>query len=454
MAELRPLRGIRYTPSAGPLGTLTSPPYDVIDEEQRARLAAKNTRNMVHLILPQGEEDRYRLAAEKLESWQREGFLAQERDPALYLYRQTFSAPDGRTLVRTGFLGLLRIEPEGGAVRHHERTLAKPLEDRLRLIRATRTQLSPVFVLYSDPSGGALRGLEACSTKERPATRAVANAAYGRRANELKPGAVQEFNDEDGVRHWLQPISDEQAIAEARKTLDPLPVVIADGHHRYSAAMEFRDRLHKAFPEDDPELPENFILACFVRAEDPGLFVQPTHRIVLAGKEKGPKPTALLGALSNRFEVQSLNIPAAAHAEGTVAPLRSDAGSRVVIGVRFAGDPRFHVLLLKEGDAPFKKHALEAPMRGLDVAVLHKLILEPEYGIAEDASRRGARLVYERDAARAATFGSNGEAQAVFFLRPIPTPTILEITAHGLKLPQKSTYFAPKLASGLVLRRM
>src|SRR5436309_737425 len=136
MAEVRAFRGIRYTSAAGLPGALAAPPYDVIGEEQRQRLAARNPRNIVHIILPQGGDERYRLAAEKLEGWFRDGIVAQERHPALYLYRQTFAGPDGRPLTRTGFLGLLRLEGAGGAVRHHEYTLAKPLEDRLRLIRA------------------------------------------------------------------------------------------------------------------------------------------------------------------------------------------------------------------------------------------------------------------------------------------------------------------------------
>lgn len=455
MAELRAFRGMRYTPASGPLGSLTAPPYDVIGEETRKRLALRNPRNIVHLILPQGERERYRLSAEKMGSWVREGHLGQERDPALYLYRQTFNGADGRSHVRTGFIGLLRIEPEGGSVRHHERTLAKPLEDRLRLIRATRTQLSPIFVLYSDPSGRALRGLEACSTKERPGPRPLANAAYGRRASELTPGAVQEFNDDEGVRHWLQPISDELAISEARKTLASIPVVIADGHHRYSAALEYLERMRRVFPDDDPDLPENYMLACFVRAEDPGLTAQPTHRLIPTSPGEGAlNSQALLATLADRFEIQSLDVPAASFTSGAAVPSRTEPGRRVMIGASFAGDPRLHVLLLKEGEGPFAKHPVELPLRQLDVAVLHQLILEPEFNLGDDALRLGGRLHYERDAARAAMLVSKGEAKAAFFLRPIPTSAVFDITAHGLKLPQKSTYFAPKLASGLVMHRL
>lgn len=455
MAELRAFRGIRFTPASGPLGSLAAPPYDVIGEEQRKRLALRNPRNIVHLILPQGERERYRLAAERLEGWTREGFLGQERDPALYLYRQTFTAPDGRSHVRTGFLGLLKIEPIGGAVRHHEQTMAKPLEDRLRLIRATHTQLSPIFVLYSDPGGRALKGLEACSTKERPGPRPLANAAYGRRASELTPGAVQEFNDDEGVRHWLQPISDELAISEARKTLASLPVVIADGHHRYSAALEYLERMRRVFPDDDPDLPENYMLACFVRAEDPGLIVLPTHRLIPEGP--GEKPfdrETMLAALADRFEIQSLDVPASSFTSGAGMPLRSESSRRVMIGASFAGDPRLHVLLLKEGDSPFTRHDVAKVLRQLDVAILHKLILEPEMGIGEKELRAGECLHYERDAGRAATLVAQGEAKAAFFLRSMPTSAIFEITAQGLLLPQKSTYFAPKLATGLVMHRL
>ena len=213
--------------------------------------------------------------------------------------------------------------------------------------------------------------------------------------------------------------------------------------------------MRSIFPEDDPDLPENFILACFVRAEDPGLVVQPTHRVVPAVKAKGPKPASLLESLADRFEIQSLDVPAQAHRGGDAVSLKSsEQGKRVVIGVRLAGDPRLHVLALKEGDGPFAKYPVDPPLRELDVAVLHKLILEPEFGIDEESLRKGGRLHYERDAARAAALAESGEARASFFLRPIPTQAVFNITAHGLKLPQKSTFFSPKVASGLVLHRM
>jgi uncharacterized protein (DUF1015 family) len=453
MADLRAFRGIRYTSAAGPIGALAAPPYDVISEEQRARLAQKNARNIVHLILPQGGPERYRLASERLEAWIREGILAQERDSALYLYRQTYNGADGRNHVRTGFLGLLRLEPAGGSVRHHEQTLAKPLEDRLRLIRATRTQLSPIFVIYSDAAGNALRKIEERSTREKPGPRPYAGAIYGRRASELTPGGIMEFNDEDGVRHWMQAISDEGAIAEARRTLADQPVVIADGHHRYSAALEFRDRMQAAFPDTDPDLPENFVLACFVRAEDPGLTSLPTHRVLPGGKG-GPDGAQVLAALAKRFDIQSFDIPAGTEGPVAAVPPRADQGRSVVIGARFTGDPRLHVLLLREGEEAFAGSALEPALRGLDVAVLHKLVLEPEYGIDAEALQQGGRLRYERDPRKAATQVTGGEARAAFFLRPIPTSAIFDITGHGLRLPQKSTYFAPKLASGLVLHRL
>ena len=455
MADLRAFRGIRYTSAAGPIGALTAPPYDVINDEQRERLAHKSARNIVHLILPQGGPERYRLASERLEAWLREGILAQERDPSLYLYRQTFNGADGRNHVRTGFLGLLRLEPVGGSVRHHEQTLARPLEDRLRLIRATHTQLSPIFVIYSDPAGNALRHIESRSTREKPGPRPVAGAMYGRRASELTPGGILEFNDDDGVRHWMQAISDEGAINEARSTLAEQPVVIADGHHRYSAALEFRDRMHAAFPDGDPDMPENFILACFVRSEDPGLMSLPTHRVLPAGKDAAsPDGAKLLASLAKRFDVQSFDIPAGT--EGPVAPVppRTDQGRSVVIGARFAGDPRLHVLLLREGEEAFADRPLEVALRGLDVAVLHTLVLEPEFGIDANALKQGGRLLYERDPRRAASLVATSEASAAFFLRSIPTSALFDITGHGLRLPQKSTFFAPKLASGLVLHRL
>jgi len=454
MAELRSFRGFRYTPAAGPTGTLAAPPYDVIGEEQRQRLASRNPRNIVHLILPQGGEDRYRLAAERMETWMREGVLAQERDPSLYLYRQTFKGPDGRPYVRTGFLGLVRLEATGGSVRHHELTLAKPLEDRLRLVRTTRAHFSPVFLLYSDPEGAALRALEARATAERPPARLATGTGLVRRMTELTPGAPIEFNDDEGVRHWVQPISDEAAIGEARRTLAGRPVVIADGHHRYSAALEYAERMRRVFPTEDPDLAEGFMLACFVRSEDPGLLLLPIHRIVPNLPGDPPLDVEdLLARLSARFEIQSLQVPVGAHSDSAAPMIRHDPSGRVAIGARFAGDLRLHVLLLRAGEGPFANHAVEEPLRGLDVAILHNLILEPEFGIDEAVLKRGGRLIYEKDSARAAAVAASGEARAVFFLRPVLTSAVFDITAHGLRLPQKSTYFTPKLASGLVLHR-
>ncbi len=455
MAELRAFRGVRYTPAAGPIGMLTAPPYDAIAEEQRQRLASRSPRNVVHLILPQGGGDRYRVAAERFERWARDGFLAQERDPALYLYRQTFKGPDGRAYVRTGFLGLVRLEPEGGSVRRHERTLPGPLEDRLRLLRAARVQFSPVFLLYSDPDGAALRALEGRASAERPGPRPVGGTGFGRRTTELTPGAALEFNDDDGVRHWLQPITDAPAIEQAQRRLAALPVVIADGHHRWSAALEFSRRMAAAFPDGDPDLPENFMLACFVRAEDPGLIVHPTHRVVRALPGDPPLDApALLRSFSARFEIQSLDLPAASHAAEAPAPLKYEPSRRVVIGARLAGDPRLHVLLLRPGDAPFEGTRLEEPLRGLDVAALHSLILEPEFGIDPEAPERGGRLVYERDPAVAASMVASGEAKAAFFLRPIAPTTLFDIAAHDLAVPPRTTWFAPKLATGLVMHRL
>lgn len=456
MADVRAFRAIRYTPAAGPIGTLAAPPYDVIAPDQRERLAARNARNIVHLILPEGEGERYRLAAERFEGWIRDGYMAQEREPAFYLYRQTFKGPDARAHVRTGFFGLVRLEPTGGAVRHHERTMAKPLEDRLRLLRATRAQLSPIFLLYSDPEGVALRALESRAASERSAPRLVGAGAYGRRTTDLTPGAGAEFNDDDGVRHFLQPICDENAISEVRQRMSKLPVVIADGHHRYCAALEYSERMKQAFPGDDAEFDDHFMLACFVRAEDPGLLVQPTHRVIPKGTEMGSADgaEAMLKRLADRFDVESLDLPASSHAIQAPVPQRFEPSRRVVIGARFAGDPRLHVLVLKDGAHAFAKYPVEEPLRSLDVAVLHGLILGPEYGIDDEAMLRGGRLLYERDAARAAQRVESGEARAAFFLQPVPTSSVFAITAEGLVLPQKSTYFAPKLASGLVLHRL
>src|SRR3984893_14734993 len=240
MADVHPLRALHYDPSVvGPLADVVAPPYDVIDATQRAALIARSPFNVVAVDLPQGEPDPYETAREPFESWQLHGALVRDREPALWAHTQDYSGPDGRTLRRRGFFCRVRIEDYGpGRVRPHERTHPGPKEDRLRLTRATRANISPIFSLYSDPPEGASEVL-APATREQP---------WG------------EVADADGTVHRLWRVADPRAIAAVQAATRDAELLIADGHHRYETMESYA---HEIGGEGE----HRYILMCLVAIE-------------------------------------------------------------------------------------------------------------------------------------------------------------------------------------------
>ena len=242
MADIEPLRALHYDlDRAGPLGDLVAPPYDVIDAEQRAALVARSSHNVVEVDLPEGDQP-YERAAERFAQWQADGIVVRDAQPALWAHEQRYSGPDGVTRTRRGFFARVRVEDYGpGRIRPHERTHPGPKEDRLRLTRATRANLSPIFSLYSDPQGRAWGALE-------PATK---SPPWG------------EVRDGDGTVHRVWRVTDPAAIAAAREALNGVELLIADGHHRYETARAYAE-------EVGGEGGHRYVLMCLVALEDPG----------------------------------------------------------------------------------------------------------------------------------------------------------------------------------------
>src|SRR5579875_2146030 len=252
MAEVKPLRALHFNlESTGGLQEVIAPPYDVIDPEQRARLAARSPHNVVRIDLPQGD-DPYAAAAEQLANWRRERVIVQDDQPALWVLEQEYTGPDRQRRTRHGFLARVRVEEYGARrIRPHERTHPGPREDRLRLTRATRANLSPIFSLYSDPTGEAMAALlEHAQTEPWAAT-----------------------TDPDGTVNTLHRVADPDAIATAQRVLASSELLIADGHHRYETARVYAEEI-------GGEGPHRFVLMCLVALQDPGLTVFPTHRLV------------------------------------------------------------------------------------------------------------------------------------------------------------------------------
>jgi uncharacterized protein (DUF1015 family) len=413
MAEIQPLRALHYDlAKAGSLADVTAPPYDVIDADQRAALLARSPYNVVAIDLPEDGDDRYAGAAALLESWQLEGVLVRDRTPAIWAHTQEYIGPDGSRLTRHGFFCRVRIEEYGpGRIRPHERTHPGPKEDRLRLTRATRTNISPIFSLYSDPTQVAWSALE-------PATK---RSPWG------------EVTDSDGTVHRVWRVQDPQVIAAVQEATADAELLIADGHHRYETMQTYADEL-------GGEGEHRYILMCLVALEDPGLTVFPTHR-VLSGLNDGRRD-ALALALQRDFEISEVPIEQIAPPPGP-GPLR--------LGYIDARDLRPSRLTLKDqaiADAALPGRS--PAYRQLDTGVLEAVLLKGALGLSDEDISHFNGLFYARDVAEALAMVRSHEYDAALLVRPTPVAQVRDIAAAGENMPPKSTYFYPKLLTGLL----
>ncbi|HWD75740.1 MAG TPA: DUF1015 domain-containing protein [Solirubrobacteraceae bacterium] len=414
MAQIEPLKALHYDlQKTGGLQDVVAPPYDVIDADQRAALIGRSPYNVVRIDLPQGE-DPYEQAAQDLAAWRADGAVIQDQEPALWALEQDYTGPDGQTRTRHGFLARVRVEEYGpGRIRPHERTHPGPKEDRLRLTRATKANLSPIFSLFSDPANAAWRALE-------PATAA---APWG------------EATDEDGTVNRLWRVTAPQAIAAVQQTLEDAELLIADGHHRYETARTYAEEI-------GGEGDHRYVLMCLVALQDPGLTVFPTHRLVRGLTTE--QQEALAAAIRRDFEVEEL--------ESADALAPEDAPEGIVkIGYIDSHFKRPLMLTLKDqaiADAALPDHA--EPYRRLDAAVLEALILKGALRMSDEDIDHLNGLGYARDTAQALQYIDAGEYDAAFLLPPIPVEQVQEVAAAGESMPPKSTYFFPKVPTGLI----
>jgi uncharacterized protein (DUF1015 family) len=426
VADIVPFLGIRYDADrAGDMSRVLAPPYDVIGEAERAELEARHPQNVVRIELPRGEGDgRYAEAARLLGAWKAEGILRADARPAFYVYEQQFTLPQapGRIYTRRGFFAAVRLEPfERRVVLPHEKTLAGPKEDRLKLMRATRTQISPIFGLYRDADGGAREIIDAAAA--------------------LVPAL--DATTSDRVRHRLWRLGDAAAIAKLAALLADKQILIADGHHRYETLLGLGPEL-RALDFAAGGAAADFAMMFLARAEDPGLLVLPTHRLVrnLPEFDFG----ALRAAASAAFDVVDGD---EATAPAIEERLGREGTAGVVFAVRVPGREHTTWFTLK---SIVDLSALGPPaLRQLDVTVLHSVILAPILGIDAAAMESQSYLGYTHDTAEAMARVAAGEAQAAFFMNATKVEEVLAACEAGFVLPQKSTYFQPKLATGLVM---
>jgi uncharacterized protein (DUF1015 family) len=416
MADVQPLRALHFDPAkVGSLQDVVAPPYDVIDPDQRAALLARSPYNVVAIDLPEAVDegdDPYARAADLLEQWRSDGAIVRDDEPAIWALVQDFTGPDGTAHTRHGLFARVRVEEYGpGRIRPHERTHPGPREDRLRLTRATQANLSPIFSLYSDPEGAA-RGAVDRATRESP---------------------LGEATDADGTTSRLWRVAEPEAIATVQRTLEDAELLIADGHHRYETARVYADEVG-----GDGE--HRYVLMCLVALEDPGLAIFPTHRLIRDTTSHTQE--ALAGALRESFEITPIE-----HSE-----LRPpDGDGPLEMGYIDAHFKRAFRLTLK--DQAIADRALDGqpePYRRLDTAILEALILKGPLGLTDDDIDHMRGLGYARSDAEALELVLSAAYDAAFFLRPTPVEQVQEIAAAGINMPPKTTYFFPKIPTGLV----
>lgn len=446
MAIVIPFKGTLYNSEVvGDMKRVVAPPYDVISPEEQELYHRESPYNIIRIILGQiyaedhATSNRYTRAAECLKSWLQQGVLRPDPHPSFYLYRQTYSL-EGERRVRRGFIGLIQLEEYGkGAVLPHEKTLSAPKADRLALLRSCRANLSPIFGLYSDPSrevNGLLQEVEA------------------------RQEARLQLEDDQGVGHALWALSHEEVVGKVASAMRSRQILIADGHHRYETALEYQQEMRGLQPSCSGEEPFNYTMIYLANLDDEGISILPTHRLVRRIPDQGPKSLpSLLERSGEYFQVEQLPLDPGARGEASQARALLDSMAQQGKGGRhafclYAGEDRFYRLTLKGEALPpaFMRGDIPEVWRTLDVVILHLLLLEGALGLTPEEIQ-GQCLGYTQDAGQAIRSVRSQAYPLAFLLNPTRIEEVKRVATAGYRMPEKSTYFYPKLLSGLVIHK-
>lgn len=425
MPELSSFRPYRYNPTAIPdLGAVIAPPYDVISPEKRESLIARDPHNVIQLILPEGDETtRYKHAADLLQEWIASDILAREELPGIYAYAQIFKHPEsGVRIERRGFIAAVRLSPfSEGKILPHERTLSGPKADRLQLMLATRANLEPIFGVYRDSYGASGRKLEQAARESTPLLSAT---------------------DSDGVEHRLWRLTNEQRIRSLQDDLERNTIFIVDGHHRYETALNYQRMVR----EQNPALPEgspcDYIMMFLAPTSDPGLVILPTHRVVHS--LPAFDLDELAGRLRSHFDVR---VPAS-RAEGIEELRRQGRHPGFLL---LSGEHSIYIALRADANTDDLFDAgVPTALKQLDVSLLHDYIFQRLLGITPEAQAEQRNILYVKSIEEAMAAADRPEVQLVAVMNATRLQQVESVAESGTVMPQKSTYFYPKLASGLL----
>ena len=432
MLRIAPFRGVLYNQKKfRDLSKVIAPPYDVISKEEQDRLYKKSPYNFVRLDLSQ-EPDAYAAVAQLLGEWQSQAILERDDAPAIYFLTHRFKLKTGEQKLRKGFFALVELQdPATGDIRPHENTLAGPKQDRLKLMLACHAQLSPIFTLYTDPK----------QAIDRMLTVALEGVA---------PVAEFELDNGDECKLWR--ITDPAMIEKVQREMSPQSLLIADGHHRYEATLSYRDQMRSEHGQWIGNEACNYILAYCANMTDDNLVILPTHRLVRGFVHK--PFLELEEALQTYFYVEQH--PKTPEGKNSfLKALKTAAKKHRVIGASFKRDPRYLILRLKNKRIMQRlAKDLSAALRELDVTTLHLLVLEHILAMSPEQQVSEGHIRYTQDEDAALQALEKEDFQAAFILTATKKEEIQAVVASGEKMPQKSTYFYPKLSSGLLVNKI
>ncbi|MGI8908303.1 MAG: DUF1015 domain-containing protein [Candidatus Sumerlaeaceae bacterium] len=445
MAEILPFIGMRYNSQLiGNLSKVLAPPYDIISPELQDELHQRHPNNVVRMELGRDERDddgfsnKYTRAANTLGTWRSDGILIEDERPSFYLYEQQFKTADGQVKKRRGFFALVKLEDyKSGAIRAHETTMSGPKVDRLKLLRATHANFSPVFVLYNDPNEEVLKLLSQ-RMSEKP---------------------WEEVVDDDTVTHRLWVVQKKDFLIELRELLKSRQLFIADGHHRYETALKYRDEMREETGKKDGKQPFDYMMMFLTSAEQDGLVILPTHRALTRSFLNQVDMREAVEELKENFDLAKDKVDLEkpeAEAKRLLDKLQT-AGKKSHSFAMVLGDGTVFFVTLKKGVNPTEmidEEDIDDRVKNIDVAILHYYIINyvmagnPEFELDDD------ECYYIRDAMRVLELLKQKKAALGFLLNASPLEEVMRIVSAGIRMPHKSTYFHPKIITGLVIRNM
>ncbi len=440
MAKIIPFRGILYNQAkAGGIANLVCPPYDIISPAAQQELYRKSPYNVIRLeygLESPGDtegDNRYSRAAALLDEWFKKDILRQDQDHAFYIYEMEYRTDTVAKKLR-GFVCLVRIEDyDSGIVKPHETTLSGPKADRLNLLRACTASFSQIFSLISDPPGTITAILE--ETDGRPR---------------------MEVKNSDDVVHRVWALTDRNAIDALSNIIADKPFFIADGHHRYDTALNYRNERRKAAGSSSVDELYGYTTMFLARLEDPGLTILPAHRALFNLSEFHPR--RFEDDLNRYFNIERIDFDKESESKDlrTILDTMSHRADHAhVFGMRVKGENSYYLLTLRnEADMDSLLPEKSPAYRKLDVSILHHLIIDKLLGIKMETHKLGLNVEYIKDASEADKRVHEGKAEIVFFMNPTKVQEVQAVAAAGERMPQKATYFYPKLLTGMVMNKI